>query len=68
MGDKQILAITPNARAILLDSDVQLINTTDIYTDYRQAKVLARVRRTEREFLSLLERPENNKTMNSGTC
>ena len=51
----RILPITPNAHAILLECSVPLINTTDIYTDCRQAKVLARVRRTESELLSVLE-------------
>lgn len=51
----RILPITPNARAILLECGVPLISTLDIYTDYCQAKVLARVRRTERELLSVLE-------------
>ena len=55
----RILPITPNARAILLECGVPLISTLEIYTDYRQAKVLARVRRTERELLSVLENEKN---------
>ena len=51
----QILPITPNAQAILLKGGIPFINTTEIYTDYRQARVLARVRRIERSFLSELE-------------
>ncbi len=50
----QILPITPNAKAILLDASITFISTTDIYTDYRQARVLARVRRMERTFLKEL--------------
>ena len=46
----QILPITPNAQAILLECGIPFINTTEIYTDYRQARVLARVRRMERTF------------------
>ena len=54
----QILPITPNAQAILLEGGISFISTTDIYTDYRQARVLARVRRMERTFLSALEDEE----------
>ena len=52
----QILPITPNAQAILLEGGISFISTTEIYTDYRQARVLARVRRMERTFLSELEK------------
>ena len=56
---QQILPITPNAHAKLIEGSVSCISTSEIYTDYRQARVLARVRRMERTFLRELEKEEH---------
>ena len=46
-------------QAILLECSVPLISTLDIYTDYRQARVIARVRRMEADFFTAIESEKN---------
>ena len=57
----RILPIISNAQAILLECNVPLISTLDIYTDYRQARVIARVRRMEADFFTAIESEKNLK-------
>ncbi len=51
----RILALTPDARAVLLDVGIPVLSTLDVYTDYSHLRVLGRIRRWERDFQNVLK-------------
>lgn len=57
-GVDQILAITPDVRAELTDIELPVICTTDIFTDYSHRRVVARVRRAERDIFQYIDKDE----------
>ena len=52
----RVFTLTPDARSTLKNSHIKLLTTLETYTDYDQRRVLARVRRMEKNPKGKLER------------